>query len=286
MYFLEVMIMRNLLEIYNLEMRCENKAPATIKNANSRLTKFCDYIISLENLTKNNINQYIVSLNLSPRSVNEHIKTIRVFIKYLYNEGYIDKPIEIKAFKTDKVIQEEITDADVNKLLMSLKRDKSYFGVRNLTILSVLIDCGLRVSELCSLDVDDIGDTIKVKCKRKERLVPVSPKLRLQLMKYMRVRSSYVKDNNKALFISRNKNRISIISVQKLIEKLGKENGIKGLHTHSLRHYYIQSLLKQGVNIYYISSIVGHSNINTTETYLRSMNKNIIIDSVKDYSNL
>ena len=278
--------MKNLLEIYNLEMRCENKAPATIKNANSRLSKFCDHIISLENLTKNNINQYIVSLNMSPQSINEHIKTIRVFIKYLYSEGYIDKPIDIKAFKTDKIVQEEITDNDVNKLLLSLKRDKSYFGVRNLTMLSVLIDCGLRVSELCNLDVDDIGDTIKVKCKRKERLVPVSPKLKLQLMKYMRVRATYVKDNNKALFISRNKNRISIISVQKLIEKLGKENDIKGLHTHSLRHYYIQSLLKQGVNIYYISSVVGHSSISTTETYLRSMNKNIILDSVKGYSNL
>lgn len=278
--------MKDLLEIYNLEMRCENKAPATIKNVNSRLARFCDYIISLENLNKNSITQYILSLDMSPQSINEHIKTIRVFIKYLYNEGYIDKPIDIKAFKTDKVVQEEITDTDVNRLLLSLKRDKSYFGVRNLTMLSVLIDCGLRVSELCSLDVDDIGDTIKVKCKRKERLVPVSPKLRLQLMKYMRIRNSYVKDDNKALFISRNKKRISIISVQKLIEKLGKENGIKGLHTHSLRHYYIQSLLKQGVNIYYISSIVGHSNINTTETYLRSMNKNIILDSVKDYSNL
>lgn len=278
--------MKNLLEIYNLEMKCENKSPITIKNANSRLSRFCDFIGTLDNLNKNSINRYIASLDMSPQSINEHIKTIRVFIKYLFNEGYVDKPIEIKAFKTDKIIQEEITDADVNKLLISLKRDKSYFGVRNLTILSVLIDCGLRVSELCSLDVDDIGDTIKVKCKRKERLVPVSPKLKLQLMKYLRARATYVKDNNKALFISRNRRRMSVISVQKLIEKLGKENNIKGLHTHSLRHYYIQSLLKQGVNIYYISSVVGHSSISTTETYLRSMNKNIILDSVKGYSNL
>ena len=278
--------MKNLLEIYNLEMKCENKSPITIKNANSRLSRFCDFIGTLDNLNKNSINRYIASLDMSPQSINENIKTIRVFIKYLFNEGYIDKPIEIKAFKTDKVIQEEITDDDVNKLLAHLKKDKSYFGIRNLTILSVLVDCGLRVSELCSLNVDDIGDTIKVKCKRKERLVPVSPKLKLQLMKYMRVRNTYVKDNNKALFISRNRRRISVISVQKLIEKLGKENNISGLHTHSLRHYYIQSLLKQGVNIYYISSVVGHSSISTTETYLRSMNKNIILDSVKNFSNL
>lgn len=278
--------MKNLLEIYNLEMKCENKSPITIKNANSRLSRFCDFIGTLDNLNKNSINRYIASLDMSPQSINEYIKTIRVFIKYLFNEGYIDKPIDIKAFKTDKVIQEEITDDDVNKLLAHLKKDKSYFGVRNLTILSVLVDCGLRVSELCSLDVDDIGDTIKVKCKRKERLVPVSPKLKLQLMKYLRARATYVKDNNKALFISRNRRRISVISVQKLIEKLGKENNISGLHTHSLRHYYIQSLLKQGVNIYYISSVVGHSSISTTETYLRSMNKNIILDSVKGYSNL
>ena len=278
--------MKNLLEIYNLEMKCENKSPITIKNANSRLSRFCDFIGTLDNLNKNNINRYIASLDMSPQSINEHIKTIRVFIKYLFNEGYIDKPIEIKAFKTDKVIQEEITDDDVNKLLAHLKKDKSYFGIRNLTILSVLVDCGMRVSELCSLNVDDIGDTIKVKCKRKERLVPVSPKLKLQLMKYMRARAAYVKDNNKALFISRNRRRMSAISVQKLIEKLGKENNISGLHTHSLRHYYIQSLLKQGVNIYYISSVVGHSSISTTETYLRSMNKNIILDSVKNFSNL
>ena len=276
--------MKDLLEIYILDLQVRGLSQITIKNKNNRLTKFCNYISTLDRLTKPNINKYIISLNVKDSTKKEYTKTISAFINFLYNEEYIDKPIIIKPYKCDKVIQPNLSSSDVKKVLDYLKKNKSFIGQRNYTIIAIMVDSGIRVSELTSLNVSDIDNVIKVKCKRKERIVPISAKLKLQLKKYLLIRAEYSK-GDEALFISRSGNRLKIITIQKIIKNIADTLNIE-LHAHLFRHYYIQSLLKQGVSIYYISKVVGHENLSTTETYLRSMNEKDIIDNIKNFTNL
>ena len=280
--------MKKLLEIYRLEMISQNLSEYTIKNTMCRLSKFCDYVGTPDKIDKMHINQYISTLRqrLKEQSVNEHIKTIRKFIKYLYDEEYIDKRINIKSYKVDKIVQEQVlSDERIKEIIEGLKKQKkNFFSVRNLTIVSMLADTGIRLSELCNLRICDINDnTMTVSAKRKQRIVPISPKLNLQIHKYLIARESFCGSNtdNNYLFVSRSSRQLTSSGVQMILNNIDSN-----LHPHMFRHYYIQSLLKSGVNIYYIARVVGHESINTTEVYLRSMKQSDIINNIINHTNL
>lgn len=280
--------MKNLLEIYRLEMISQNLSEYTIKNTMCRLSKFCDYIGAPDNIDKIHINQYISTLSerLKDQSVNEHIKTIRKFIKYLYDEEYIDKRINIKSYKVDKIVQEQVlSDERIKEIIEGLKKQKkSFFSVRNLTIVSMLADSGIRLSELCNLKICDIDNNIMiVSAKRKQRQVPITPKLKLQIHKYLIKREAFCGENTDSdyLFVSRSSRQLTPSAVQMILNNIDSN-----LHPHMFRHYYIQSLLKSGISIYYIARVVGHESINTTEVYLRSIKQGDIINNIINHTNL
>ena len=271
--------MNELLTIYLLECEVENKSSATIKNIKSRLIPFCSFVGDITNLNKVTINRYILSLKtrMLPQSINEHIKTIRKFIDYCYAEEYIDKPIIIKQLKTTKdTTSKSLTDNDIKKILASI-RGNNFISVRNRAIISTFVDTGIRVSELTQIKLADVSDTITVTSKGKTRTVPITPKLQLVLMKYMKVR----KHDSEYLFYSRSGKQLNNDSVEKMLKRIDPN-----LYPHQFRHYYIQSLLKKGVNLFYISKLVGHDSIETTKTYLNGIDNDIILDSVIKFSNL
>lgn len=283
--------MNKILKIYLLEYECENKSEVTIKNIKSRLNSFCDYIKTTDNLTKYNVNSYVLELKkrMLPQSVNEHIKTIRKFVEYCYNEDYIDKSITIKKLNTEKKSSSKgLSDKDVKRILFHLKSKNGFIANRNYTIVSMFLDTGIRVSELASLKVNEIDNTITVTCKNKRRSVPLSPKLQLVINKYLIVRSKYltqINSNSEYLFFSRSGKQLNNDAIEKTLRRLGTELDLT-LYPHLFRHYYIQSLLKKGVNIYYIARLVGHESIETTQIYLEGLKDDVVMQSVSGLSNL
>ena len=275
--------MNELLTIYLLECEVENKSSATIKNIKSRLTPFCAYVGDITNLNKVTINSYILSLKkrMLPQSINEHIKTIRKFIDYCYAEEYIDKPIIIKQLKTTKdTTSKSLTDNDIKRILSNVSGN-DFISVRNRAIISTFVDTGIRVSELTQIKLADVSDTVTVTCKGKTRAVPITPKLQLTLMKYMKVRNKSLHHESEYLFFSRSGKQLNNDSIEKMLKRIDPK-----LHPHQFRHYYIQSLLLNGVNIFYISKLVGHDSIETTKTYLDGIDNKNIIDNVRKFSNL
>lgn len=272
-----------MLSIYILSCEVEGKSSATIKNIKSRLTPFCDYVGDISNLNKVTINRYILDLKkrLLPSSINEHIKTIRTFVGYLYEEEYIDNLIVIKQVKTTKDIRNKcLSDDDIRKILKSINGN-SFMSVRNRTIISFFVDTGVRVSELTEIKVSEVSDVVTVTCKNKTRSVPISPKLKLVLMKYMKARAKSLHSDSEYLFFSRSGHKLSNDDIQKMLKRINPN-----VHPHQFRHYYIQSLLKKNINLFYISKLVGHDSIETTKTYLDGIDNENIIDSVKKFSNL
>jgi len=145
---------------------------------------------------------------------------------------------------------------------------------RTHTAALLILDGGYRVSEVLGLnhesaDLDNL--VVKVKGKGgKHRLVPLSTDMRRLLYRYA-VKYSGA---GKLLFGTRNNRRVTTRNFQRDFKAIGKKLGITGvrLSPHTLRHTFAVSYLRAGGNLYYLSRLLGHSSVKTTETYLKSVN--------------
>lgn len=198
--------------------------------------------------------------------------SIRMFYRYLFeNEKISENPMEkLKRPKTGKALPKYLTLEDTVKLLESVDgRHKE----RDYAIFTVFLNCGLRLSELCSLDYNQIksNNTITVIGKgNKERTIYLNEMCINAINEYMKVRPvDGVKDKN-ALFLSGRKSRISPKTVQHVVEKFLEKSGLSGMgySAHKLRHTAATLMYQQGnVDVLLLKEILGHENLATTEIY-------------------
>ena len=147
------------------------------------------------------------------------------------------------------------------------------FGLRDYCMLMILMSCGLRVSELVSLNVTDIyEDHLRVIGKgNKERVVFFGDGCREAIDDYLTVRNPerIIPEDHNALFISRDNRRISVRGVQKMLDKKLKMAGldVNRYSPHKLRHTAATLMLKNGVDTRALQEVLGHSNLNTTQIY-------------------
>ncbi|MDO4797752.1 MAG: site-specific tyrosine recombinase XerD [Coriobacteriales bacterium] len=147
-------------------------------------------------------------------------------------------------------------------------------GQRDRAILEVLYGCGLRVSELCGLDVRDVmldEEIVRVLGKgSKERVVPLGGAANDALRSYLATwrpqlaRSASVQD---AVFLNRRGGRLSRQSVHAICERYGRVVGIEGLHPHTLRHCFATHLVEGGADLRVVQELLGHASIATTQIY-------------------
>ena len=147
-------------------------------------------------------------------------------------------------------------------------------GQRDRTILEVLYGCGLRVSELCGLDVRDVmleEGIVRVFGKgSKERVVPLGGAAKSALRDYLTTwRPQLVRpaSTDDAVFLNRRGGRLSRQSVHTICERYGRLVGISGLHPHTLRHCYATHLVEGGADLRVVQELLGHASIATTQIY-------------------
>ena len=135
----------------------------------------------------------------------------------------------------------------------------------------LFLNCGIRRSELVSLNMRDVyEDRIRVVGKgNKERFVYFGSACRKALDAYMEQRKKLFLTDNRALFASRNGNRISVTAVHRLVEKALKQAGLDATQfsAHKLRHTAATMMLSGGVDIKTVQEVLGHENLNTTQIY-------------------
>ena len=158
------------------------------------------------------------------------------------------------------------------------------YSDRDFAIITLFLNCGLRVSELVGIDLNDISDdmtSVTVTGKgSKQRRIFFNDACRQAIKAYLKVRPTDVKyaDRN-ALFISRNKNRISVKTVQWLIYKHLKEAGLGNLNmsVHKLRHTAATIMYNYGnTDVRVLKDILGHEDLSTTEIYTHIDSKKLI----------
>ncbi len=146
------------------------------------------------------------------------------------------------------------------------------YAARDYCITVLFLNCGLRLSELCGININDIkGDTLRVVGKGdKERSIHLNKSCLDAIAEYMKVRPNNIAKNSQALFISRQGNRISPKTIQAFMQKYFKLSGLadKGYSVHKLRHTAATLMYQHGgVDLRILKEILGHQNLATTEIY-------------------
>jgi site-specific recombinase XerD len=210
------------------------------------------------------------SKRLKPISLKGKVCTIKGFMDYLYKEGYyLSHPfkefVKVKSnyFPRFTPSQQMVEDLLANACL------GVHFLKRNQAIIELSYSSGLRRKELRSLDVDDVnGEYLKIIGKRnEERLVPLGDKTRARIIEYItgeRVELEAKSKGERALFLSRFGNRISLVALSNLIVPKAYH---QRLTLHSFRHAFATHMLENGASSEYIRQMLGHKRLSTTQIY-------------------
>lgn len=212
---------------------------------------------------------------LSARSRARLVSTLRGFFRFLVEEGLAasDPSATIIAPRVGRRLPQVLSVAMVERLLAAPPLGE-VAGLRDRAILELLYGCGLRVSELCGLDVPDLDPRdrcLRVLGKgRKERLVPVGAPALRAVDAWLREGRPRCLGRRPvaALFLNRRGGRLSRVSVWEILRRRAGEAGITTpLSPHTLRHTYATHLLEGGADLRAVQELLGHADIGTTEIY-------------------
>ena len=273
------------LEYLEIERGRSKKTVSNYKRYLSKFLKFSkDFLNKPEkNLKVKDINLnlirkfrlYLVSKEIKKKTQSYYLIALRNFFKYLVKQDIqCVLPEKIELPKNENYEIKVISFEELERLLNAPKGN-SLKILRDKAIMELIFSCGLRVSELCTLNRDQINlnlDEFPTKGKGgKIRLVFLSKYAKNALKKYLEAR----KDICQALFVTfsgkkspKNFRRITPRTVQRIIEYWRKKAGIvKKVTPHTLRHMFATDLLQNGADLRAIQMLLGHSNISTTQIY-------------------
>jgi len=213
--------------------------------------------------------------DLGPRSRARLVSTLRSFFRFLSAEGEIgdDPTLLILAPKVGRKLPSLLGRDQVERLLEA-PDPSSRGGARDRVIVEVLYGCGLRVSELCGLDIADLDvreALMRVRGKgQKERIVPVGrPALEAIAAWRQGERNDFLgKRTSAALLVNQRGGRLSRVSVWSRLKALAADADLADTLTpHTLRHTYATHLLEGGADLRVVQELLGHASISTTEIY-------------------
>ncbi len=198
---------------------------------------------------------------------------LRSFFKFLCREGHLktNPMVGLVGPKLEKKLPIFLNEDDIGRLLDS-PDPADFKGARDKAILESLYSTGIRVSELVGLnieDVDFIGGVVRVLGKgRKERLAPIGDKALRCIKHYLEKRSSLAAAGNRALFLNKNKTRLTDRSVRNILEHYINVTSLRAdISPHSLRHSFATHLLNRGADLRSVQELLGHANLSTTTIY-------------------
>jgi integrase/recombinase XerC len=238
---------------------------------------FCDAegISCWQQLQPAQVRAYAAQLHrqgLSGRSVQRKLSALRSFYRFLINRGELHQnpAQDVRAPKTPRKLPHSL-DVDRLQSLLEVKTD-NWLSQRDVTMMELMYSCGLRLSELVDLDLQQIdlqaGEARVLGKGNKTRIVPVGRKARDALQSWLPVRALHNKDNETALFINCRGTRLSARGVQQRFRRWALLCGLDSrLHPHALRHSFATHMLESSGDLRAVQELLGHANLGTTQVY-------------------
>lgn len=232
---------------------------------------------------------YLMNKGLTSKSVTRKISSIRTFYSYLLENGLVrNNPfLDLVSPKIEKRLPNIIDDETINMMLNVIDKSKP-LGVRNYLIIDLLYSCGLRVSELCNLKINDIdffSKSIIVKSGKgsKDRYLVLHDELVDELKDYIstarnKLLSGSMEEDNRHLLINYKGTTLTPRGVRKILNVIMDKTGeTYKITPHMLRHSCATVLLNGGMDLRSVQEILGHSMLSTTQIYT-----DVAIDDIKE----
>jgi len=298
-----ILDLQNLIQGFKLSCQTENKSPKTIEWYTCFLDRFykflkkSNYPSGVKRINKDHIRTFILFLQqeaktphtkrpLSQSTVQGYVRTLKSFFSWLKREDYIERnlmtgiPIPRAVSKiVNTFSHEQITS------LVNYCRTSNDAGYRNLAIILLLLDSGIRVSELVNIEIEDVNLAeghiiIRIAKGNKERFVPVGSLVQKTLWKYLnQYRPKPITERVTRLFLSQYGIPLTKSGIQQMLRRYGKRAGISGVRCspHVFRHSFAKNYLLNGGDIFSLQKILGHSSLASVRIYL-----NLFISDVKN----
>ncbi len=246
----------------------ERKSRHTVKQYSHMAREFVEFLDKpIEAVDENDIDRYkqfLVSVKKYSKA-SQHLAVNAV--KLLLKSNRVSPPINLTAPRRSRKMPVYLSQREASRLLEYSSPDP-----RRNAIINTLIYTGMRVGELCALDVDDVDleeNIIGVRSGKgdKGRLVVMPDECAAALRNYMEFRSSLY-PATKALFVSNKRTRYDTSSIERIVRELSREAGIgKKVTPHVLRHTFATTLMRNGGDIRFIQELLGHASVATTQIY-------------------
>ena len=244
------------------------------------LSDFAQNVEDIHSINRMNINAYVRTLRerkLAPTSVIRKVASLRGFFKWATSSGILEKnpAATLEQPKTPQRLPKVVSVKEIDEMLHN-----------NLTplehvMMELLYSCGLRVSELVNLKLNDIDLSSKyVRCfgkGSKERIIPIGEQAKAMLKEYFPTRDLLIKKYNlttKNLLIKDNGHFVTRQDVYNFIHAQGKLIH-KNISPHTLRHSFATHLLENGADLRVVQELIGHSDVSTTQLYTHISKKRL-----------
>jgi len=238
---------------------------------NITLTDIYDYLTFLTRDRPQQPNSQNSGYGLNPNSRARKIATLRSFFNYLTKKVHLLEESPIKDLDSPKIRKTLPKYLTLNESIDLLNSVDGKNQERDYCILTLFLNCGLRISELIGLNITDIqDDALRVLGKgNKVRIVYLNDACKLALQKYLAVRRPISGRDANALFLSARNQRISRSNVHSLVKKHLLVAGLDSSQysSHKLRHTAATLMLQNGVDVKAVQEVLGHEHLNTTEIY-------------------
>jgi integrase/recombinase XerC len=261
-------------------------SPHTLAAYTSDLRQFTEWaarshVTNPAGVDRKLLRRYVAFLSergLARRSIARKASAVRAFLKWTALQGIItmDPSVGLNVPKLDRPLPRVLKAADASALCELPPLDDP-IGVRDRAVLELLYGSGLRVAELCGLDLDDLdllSGTMRVLRKgRKQRQLPISKPGRLALAAYLRDARGQLVERAKqatggsAVFLNARGRRLGPRSVRSLLEKYVRADGMRHASPHSLRHSFATHMLDGGADLRAVQELLGHDSLATTQIY-------------------
>ncbi len=267
------------------ELRRQNASLHTLRNYASDLAQLLDYFTvpggpepAVEKIDALAIREWLGHLyqqRLTAVSMRRKLAAVRSFFKFLLRDGVVAVNVArmVRTPKAPKSLPRVMTAEQTNTLVDGVAADKFErpYPARDLAIFELLYGCGLRISELAGLNLEDFDFSerwVLVRGKgRKERQVPFARKAASALDRYLGERKP-ARATERALFLNHRGSRLTDRGARGIVKFYARMiTGDSSIHPHSLRHAYATHLLSDGADLRAIQELLGHAQLSTTQKY-------------------
>lgn len=282
------MLLSEAFSLFIFEQRVKNNSPATIAYYSYFLTEFLDWlsITTVEDLDITHYKDYILYLadtGIKSTSINTKIRAVKAFYNFLIDEEKIgDCSRKLRLVKQSRQEIIPLSDDEIYILLNSFDISDN-LELRNKCIVLVMLDSGLRRSEVSRLrysDIDIRNKHILVNGKgSKQRVIPIGDTAAEFLTLYLDRFSARFDKRSAPFFSDRSGNPLEANAIDKIFEKLKQITGIERLHPHLLRHTFATLYIVDGGDLETLRILMGHSTIAITQIYLHlATNYKLLMD--------